>query len=38
MQGDHIHGTHVPVEEPSTASEADICAVNPGYLFSESAA
>jgi hypothetical protein len=20
----HIHGTHVPVEEPSTASEADI--------------
>jgi hypothetical protein len=22
--GTHIHGTHVPVEEPSTASEADI--------------
>jgi hypothetical protein len=20
----HIHGTHVPVEEPSTASKADI--------------
>jgi hypothetical protein len=22
--GTHIHGTHVPVEEPSTASKADI--------------
>ena len=21
----HIHGTHVPVEEPSTASQADSC-------------
>jgi hypothetical protein len=21
----HIHGTHVPVEEPSTASQADMC-------------
>jgi hypothetical protein len=21
----HIHGTHVPVEEPSTASTADSC-------------
>jgi hypothetical protein len=20
----HIHGTHVPVEEPSTASEGDV--------------
>ena len=24
----HIHGTHVPVEEPSTASLADIRAGN----------
>jgi hypothetical protein len=23
--GTHIHGTHVPVEEPSTASKADSC-------------
>jgi hypothetical protein len=23
----HIHGTHVPVEEPSTASKADITAL-----------
>jgi hypothetical protein len=21
----HFHGTHVPVEEPSTASKADMC-------------
>ena len=24
LNSTHIHGTHVPVEEPSTASEADI--------------
>jgi hypothetical protein len=23
----HFHGTHVPVEEPSTASEADISSI-----------
>src|SRR5215510_2073800 len=24
LNSTHIHGTHVPVEEPSTASEADV--------------
>jgi hypothetical protein len=24
LNSTHFHGTHVPVEEPSTASEADI--------------
>jgi hypothetical protein len=24
LNSTHIHGTHVPVEEPSTASEDDI--------------
>jgi hypothetical protein len=24
LNSTHIHGTHVPVEEPSTASKADI--------------
>jgi hypothetical protein len=27
--GAHIHGTHVPVEEPSTASEADMALILP---------
>jgi hypothetical protein len=26
--GTHIHGTHVPVEEPSTASKADVTLLN----------
>src|SRR5664280_494908 len=26
LNSTHIHGTHVPVEEPSTASKADSCA------------
>jgi hypothetical protein len=25
--GDHFNGTYVPVEEPSTASRADLCTV-----------
>jgi hypothetical protein len=24
LNSTHIHGTHVPVEEPSTASEAEV--------------
>ena len=27
LSSTHIHGTHVPVEEPSTASKADITAL-----------
>jgi hypothetical protein len=29
----HIHGTHVPVEEPSTASIPDSCAAASNPLF-----
>jgi hypothetical protein len=25
LNSTHFHGTHVPVEEPSTASKADMC-------------
>ena len=25
LNSTHLHGTHVPVEEPSTASKADMC-------------
>jgi hypothetical protein len=27
LNSTHIHGTHVPVEEPSTASEAEVTPV-----------
>jgi hypothetical protein len=29
----HIHGTDVPVEEPSTASEGDVCAPKHGKQY-----
>jgi hypothetical protein len=29
----HTHGTHAPVEEPSTASEADISLANTRVYF-----
>src|SRR6516225_12486605 len=29
----HVYGTHVPVEEPSTASKADICSAANSSLF-----
>jgi hypothetical protein len=29
----HVYGTHVPVEEPSTASKADICSAANSNLF-----
>jgi hypothetical protein len=29
----HVYGTHVPVEEPSTASKADSCSAAKRSLF-----
>jgi hypothetical protein len=31
LNSTHFHGTHVPVEEPSTASKADIGLLRLGY-------
>ena len=35
--GTHINGTHVPVEEPSTVSRADICNEFAAYSITSSA-
>jgi hypothetical protein len=34
LNSTHIHGTHVPVEEPSTASKPEIGAVLFNHLIS----
>src|SRR5271170_3136929 len=33
LSSTHIHGTHVPAEEPSTASEADIGVWRPSDIL-----
>jgi hypothetical protein len=32
LNNTHIHGTSVPVEEPSTASKAEITRARPGLI------
>jgi ABC-type uncharacterized transport system substrate-binding protein len=34
LNSTHIHGTSVPVEEPSTASKADSCSAAKSTLYS----
>jgi hypothetical protein len=36
LNSTHIHGTHVPVEEPSTASEADAGSIGCNLIAIES--
>jgi hypothetical protein len=33
LNSTHFHGTHVPVEEPSTASKADMCDTRKNVRF-----
>src|SRR5262249_55653662 len=33
LNSTHLHGTHVPVEEPSTASKADMCGAQAHVCF-----
>src|SRR5215475_10235768 len=33
LNSTHLHGTHVPVEEPSTASKADMCGAKEHVRF-----
>ena len=37
LNSTHLHGTHVPVEEPPTASKADSCTVAISYSITSSA-